>query len=329
MPLKVHFLNVGRGDCTIIEFPSGHVGIVDIDYLKVLDPNTREELLQEYRESLDYLVAKALGRAPYQAEAAFLAKEEAKLTDPFAYYDMHIGEYRDVFRMVVTHPDMDHMTGLYRLHELESYKSITNFWHTGFHDFNLANTTDEEWAKSPYDKRDWETYKRLRRSTVSPKALQKYQGDTGEYWTQDGVEIWAPTPGLEKLAVERDEPNILSLIMKISHAGRSIVLGGDATADETWSTIYPYLDLSGIDVLKASHHGRKSGYYGPAVKEMSPWLTITSVGEKEHDATENYRRYSNYTVSLRRAGDIQITIEDSGRLLYSPNVEKHWKPKKT
>jgi hypothetical protein len=23
MPLKVHFLNVGRGDCTIIEFPSG------------------------------------------------------------------------------------------------------------------------------------------------------------------------------------------------------------------------------------------------------------------------------------------------------------------
>lgn len=30
-----------------------------------------------------------------------------------------------------------------------------------------------------------------------------------------------------------------------------------------------------ITVLKASHHGRKSGYYGPAVKEMSPWLTIT------------------------------------------------------
>src|SRR6266536_4076712 len=151
MPLKVHFLNVGRGDCTIIEFPSGHVGMVDVDYLKVLDPDTKEEMLQEYRESMDYLVAKAVGRMPYQAESTFLAKEQAKLTDPFAYYDRYIGEYKDVFRMVITHPDMDHMTGLYRLHELESYKAPLNFWHTGFHDFNLANTTDKDWDDSPYD----------------------------------------------------------------------------------------------------------------------------------------------------------------------------------
>ncbi len=54
MPLKVHFLNVGRGDCTIIEFPSGRVGMVDIDNLKNLDPDTRAELLADYRRSLKY-----------------------------------------------------------------------------------------------------------------------------------------------------------------------------------------------------------------------------------------------------------------------------------
>jgi competence protein ComEC len=329
MPLTVHFLNVGRGDCTIIEFPSGHVGMVDIDYLKVLDPDSREELLQEYRESMNYLIRRLHDMPADQLEKAFLAKEQANLTDPFAYYDTHIGAYKDIFRLIVTHPDMDHMTGLYRLHEREPYKNILNFWHTGFHDFNLADTTDAGWEESPYDKRDWETYKKLRRSASEPKALQNYQGDTGAYWTQDGIEIWAPTPELEELAVERDEPNILSMVLKITHAGRSIVLGGDATADETWTTIYPQLDLSGVDVLKASHHGRKSGYYGHAVKEMSPWLTITSVGEKEHDATENYRRYSTYTVSLRKAGDIRITIADDGTLVYSPNVAEHWKPQKT
>jgi competence protein ComEC len=329
MPLKVHFLNVGRGDCTIIEFPSGRVGMVDIDYLKVLDRDTRAELLQEYRESMNYLLAKATGRTPYQMEESFLAKEQAKLTDPFAYYDTYIGEYKDIFRLFVTHPDMDHMTGLYRLHEPEPKKAIVNFWHTGPHDFNLAETTDEDWASSPYDKKDWQTYRKLRRSETLPKSLQKYQGDTGSYWTEDGVEIWAPTPDLEKLAVEKDEPNVLSMVLKISHAGRSIVLGGDATADDTWPVIYQHLDLSSIDVLKASHHGRKTGYYGPAVKEMSPWLTITSVGEKEHDATENYRRYSTHTVSLRRAGDIRITINDDGRLLYSPNVADHWKSQST
>ena len=82
-------------------------------------------------------------------------------------------------------------------------------------------------------------------------------------------------------------------------------------------------------MLKASHHGRKTGYYQPAVKVLAPWLAITSVGEKAYDATDNYRRYAEHTVSLRDAGDVQITIADDGTLYYSPNVAEHWKPKKT
>jgi hypothetical protein len=107
-----------------------------------------------------------------------------------------------------------------------------------------------------------------------------------------------------------------------------LFLGGDATADETWTKIYPKLTMSGISVLKASHHGRKTGYHMPSVKEMSPWLTITSVGEKEYDATESYRRFSKYTVSLLKAGDITITVNDEGKWYYSSNVEEHWKPQK-
>jgi competence protein ComEC len=86
--------------------------------------------------------------------------------------------------------------------------------------------------------------------------------------------------------------------------------------------------MKGIDVLKASHHGRKSGYYGPAIKEMAPWLTITSVGEAAHDATNNYRRYSTYTVSLRKAGDKRIEISDDGTLYYPRHIEQYWKPQK-
>ncbi len=328
MPLKVHFLNVGRGDCTIIQFPSGRVGMVDIDNLKILDPDTRAETLADYRKSFGYQLGRTQTILRQMMEQEFLKKEEEKLTDPLAYYDAHIGKYTDIFRLIVTHPDMDHMTGLYRLHKQDPNKSIINFWHTGKHDFNLADTTDQEWEESPYDKRDWETYKELR-DGENPRSLQKYQGDTGDFWTEDGIEIWAPTPELEKLAVEKDESNILSYILKITYKGRSIVLGGDATANETWPTICPKLDMSGIAVLKASHHGRKSGYYGPAVKEMSPWLTITSVGEAEHDATDNYRRYSEYTASLGKAGDICIKIDDDGTLYYPPHLKEHWKPRKT
>jgi hypothetical protein len=79
--------------------------------------------------------------------------------------------------------------------------------------------------------------------------------------------------------------------------------------------------------IKASHHGRRTVYYGPAVKKLSPWLTITSVGEAAHDATNNYRRYSEHTVSLRKCSDIRIRIDETGMIYYSPNIEEHWKPR--
>jgi len=125
--------------------------MVDIDYLRLLDSDTRKELLEEYRGSSAYFVDK-LFRPTQEVERRFLAKAEAELTDPFAYYDAHIGKSKDIFRLIITHPDMDHMTGLYRLH-VDTNKDIVNFWHTGFHDFNLADTTDQEWENSPYDKR--------------------------------------------------------------------------------------------------------------------------------------------------------------------------------
>jgi hypothetical protein len=58
---------------------------------------------------------------------------------------------------------------------------------------------------------------------------------------------------------------------------------------------------------------------------MSPWLTITLIGEAAHDATKNYRRYSKNTVSLRKTGDIRIEIGDDGTLYYPKKIEQYWK----
>ncbi len=327
MPLNIHFLNVGQGDCTIIEFPNDkRIGIVDIFNLKIYDKDTRNELLEAYRESLQYELQKMINPNGTEVEEAYLKKKREELTDPIAYFDTHIEKNKNIFRVLITHPDMDHMTGLYRLHYQEP-KEIINFWHTGNENFNLDESTDDDWEKYPYDKRDWETYKKLRASETEPKSLLKTRLSTGEFWTIDGVEIWSPSDSLIKIASEKQKPNILSMVLKISYMGNSIVLGGDATAEETWPDIMDNISLPKIQVLKASHHGRKSGYYGPAVKEMAPWLTITSVTEKAHDATRNYRRYSEHTVSLRDAKDIKITIEDDGMLYYPSHIEEHWKPK--
>lgn len=320
MPLKIHFLNVGQGDCTIIEFPSGRVGMVDVNNLDCLDATTEEELSMEY--FAESIRAMARGQAGPGNFDEFRRQQYAPLTDPLVYYKKHLGT-RDIFRMIITHPDMDHMSGLHRLHVQEPSIALLNFWHTGSNNFEMD---ESDWKNCPYDERDWTTYKSLRDGS-EPRSLQQSRGNSGDYWTDDGVELWSPTPALEKLAVDRGEKNILSMVLKISYAGRTVVLGGDATADETWPDIMKTGAVGRVSVLKASHHGRHTGYHQPAVKSMSPWLTITSVGTSEHDATEKYRQYSDHTVSLRKAGDVTVEIHEDGRWYYSPNVADYWKDK--
>jgi len=49
-----------------------------------------------------------------------------------------------------------------------------------------------------------------------------------------------------------------------------------------------------VHLLKASHHGRKSGYHREVIKAMNPDVTILSVGEPKakDDAAASYARYS-------------------------------------
>lgn len=319
--MAVHFLNVGEGDCTIIEHASGRISVIDLSNVQQLDSSTLEETVSS---DMNLIIAKMAGRSTAQLREA-ATRKVAPLTDALEYYDEYIGKTRDIFRLVITHPHMDHMSGLHRLHRQEP-KSIVNFWHAGPYDFDLD---DGDWEQSNYSELDWLTYKMLRLSDSDPKALHIQQGDTGSFWTEDGMELWAPTDELEALAVERSDQNILSAVLKVSYAGRSILLGGDATTDETWPAIYPDIAMSDIDVLKASHHGRNTGYHQPSVKEMAPWLTITSVGQADHDATRKYRQYSEYTVSMRFTGNIKITIKDDGTIVYPNVLEDHWKNKTT
>lgn len=238
--------------------------------------------------------------------------------------DQHIGASRDLFRMIVTHPDMDHMTGLHRL-ATDTKKNIYNFWHSGLNNFNLEDT---DWAWGRFKQEDWDKYKEFRTSKSMPTAIKPQQRDSRQFWNEDSIELWAPIPELEARAIDLNQANIVSMVLKISYAGRSILLSGDALGDETWEAIYPNIDMTGVNVLKASHHGRRSGYHQPSVKEMAPWLTITSVGDREYDATPRYRQYSQYTVSLRAAGDIKIRINDNGSINYWPlNLADHWKPR--
>lgn len=315
--LKFHFLNVGHGDCTIIQFPSGRNMIIDINNAKSLDEDEQKELLESVGLSYsEYTLQRKLQEAfRTNLTSIYEFAQEKKRTlptpiDPIDYIkDLNIQSF---FRYVQTHPDMDHMSGLYRLHSQEEIK-IENFWDTEndkVQDFNGH-------GGRLYDARDWDEYQKLRVSESNPKALFYYRGNQNSYYTEDGITILSPTKELVDKSNEKKDYNKLSYVLLIEYAGNKVVLGGDADK-EVWEEIISDENLKeqlkNVVVLKASHHGRDSCFHEEAVKLMAPQWTVCSVGKKpENDAHNQYKKHTkNKVLSTRFRGNITLTLRSDG-----------------
>jgi competence protein ComEC len=304
--LTIHFLNVGHGDCTVIEFPSGRVTVIDINNSKVLDKESINEL-SEGRFFSEYIKTLELSEATKYLEENKV--NFAKPIDPVEYIKNSITS-SSIFRFILTHPDMDHMTGLYRIKN--EGIDVVNFWDT-----DNCKEVDKNSVTGKYDYRDWETYQEWRTKEENPKTLRLYQGAEGNFFTDDGIKILSPTEDLVSKANEQENWNLLSYVLLIEYKGHKIVLGGDAEK-EVWDDLAENHKelLENVSVLKAPHHGRESGYSENAVSIMSPTWTICSIGKKpEQDAHNKYRKHTKKKVlSTRFRGNIVVQISDSGEL---------------
>jgi beta-lactamase superfamily II metal-dependent hydrolase len=303
--LKIHFLNVGHGDCTVIEHPSGRLTVIDINNGDELDPTTEAELSERYHVDRTTFGAYFSGVGPLLEQAGY----DVKLTNPIEFLTGNF-QRKEIWRYVQTHPDLDHMRGLCAL---TNQFTINNLW-----DVPHSKTINEFLRES--DRDDWAAYQRLRKGEGAT-VLQLTRGRVGTYWNRgntsadagDGIEILAPTP--EIIHAAGDDTNCMSYVLRLTYAGIKIILGGDAD-EVVWEDIYRHYgsDLK-CHVLKASHHGRDSGYHQPSVEAMAPQYTIVSVGKKpDTDASNKYRQYSSEGVwSTRWYGNITLTIDPNGR----------------
>jgi len=273
--LKIHFLNVGKGNCTIIEFPSKRLTMIDIDNSRIDDD---DDVLTE---PVDYFVSKFSNK---------------------------------LFRFILTHPDMDHLSGLNQL--VDAKVSIENFWDT---DHNKS-FSDEDWKSSPYDKKDWEKYLILRESTSDPKALKLYRDATSECcWTQDGITILSPSSSLVELANKSKEYNHLSYVLRIEYAGVKVILGGDASK-EAWDEIYKHYKNKNkflkADILLAPHHGSSKNIHEDAFNAIAPDYVFVSVAKGVDYDYEYYNRLAKKKVlSTKYYGTMRVEIKDDGEYL--------------
>lgn len=316
--LKIHHLNVGHGDCIIVQFESGRNLMVDINRSSDFDDKTKEELTGIALGSIESS-KRIFYECGLMTKNAVLteAKYDIKLTDPIEY--LKDNEINSLFRFVSTHPHADHFTGLNEL--FEAY-SVENFWVS-------KNSFSVDKSKlSGNQLKDWDRYVSFRDSTErkvgSTTVINPRDGNSLDFWAQDGVTILAPSPALITSAEEKDNKNIMSYVLLIEYAGRKIVLGGDAE-DETWEYIMDNYSnkIKDVTLLDASHHGRDTGFNERAVKHMNPAYVVVSVGKKpKTDASNKYRKYSDNVWSTRWKGNITFSFNSDGTGSYKTEYDR-------
>lgn len=140
---------------------------------------------------------------------------------------------------------------------------------------------------------------------------------TGNYWTEDGVELLSPTREMVNDANERDTYdgwNHLSQVLRIVHGKSSVILAADTSVEAQEELVSLFGENLSSTILKAPHHGRKSGYCADFVKYVAPDYTIVSVGAKpDTDATRNYAYYTHKGVfTTRKQGTIHAKLWPDG-----------------
>jgi len=275
MSVKIHFLNVGAGDCTIVDFPERTVhstGKQKDSRIMMIDIND--------------------------------CGPEGEYTDVLSYYKNHFrkanGSIRSIFRFVCTHPHKDHITGLHRLME-DKEVTVSNFW-------DIKNDFyPEDWENDPSPE-DWEMYQKIKQKEIHGLTVLTYDDKTKpkQFWddSEDRITIISPSPELykqthynsdnEKLEGEAVNLNNTPYVLILQINSVRALFASDAE-DVCWQYILKHHSekIKDIDILKAAHHGRKNGFYEEAVKLMNPKHIVFSNSKGydcDHGADKKYKK---------------------------------------
>lgn len=294
MSLRIHFLDVGAGDCTIVHFPARtrHDGTRKSERIMMLDICHHDDH-HRYENVIDYY------KSHFRNDSGIL---------------------KPIFRFVCTHPHHDHICGLSTLFDDDEI-SITNFWDLD-HRFE-----PESLDYHPTHASDWTTYVDKRCSESAPKAIRtRREGTPRQYWgdSEDRISVLSPSDNLIQEAHytedgdPRDSEDVqideMSYALLIRVNSRKIVLAGDGRATPCWDDIYDTCQdqLEHCLVLKAAHHGQESGFHEDAVKLMDPSLVIFSnskTEDTEHGGEELYQDAVIGTTVLKTCDDGTIIVE--------------------
>jgi beta-lactamase superfamily II metal-dependent hydrolase len=290
---EVHFLNVNDGDCSIIRHFSGRVTVIDVNNAHFLEKEASASWL--LREAVRLSKAKVAGN--YQ--------QKKSPDNPIAY--MNKLGISNVFRFIVTHPDMDHIDGI---RDFFAAFQPDNLWDTA----NTKEFDEDAFDYGKYNKDDWEFYKYLRDTSPSanPKRLVYYSGNSNDFYNKDGLAILAPTPELIREANEKEDWNDSSYVILYQTCDMKILFCGDSE-DGTWEHIlakWRHL-VADVDIMIAPHHGRHSGRSYDFLGVTRPRLTLFGCARSEHLGYAAWNSRGLEVITNNQAGYIVLSVTAS------------------
>ncbi len=217
-------------------------------------------------------------------------------TNPLEYLNRM--RVRDIWRFVLSHPDMDHLDGFDAL--LNEF-NVFNFWNSG------ARKRKPDFSNyGRYREEDWDRYARViagNESGTNALLVQagshfKYANDDDYGQNGDALQILAPNQQLIDEGNRTQDFNDASYVVLYNSAIGRVLLAGDAH-DATWEYVEEHhkAAVSDVDLLVAPHHGRKSGRSYKFLDYVRPKLTLFGCAPSEHLAYDawNYRNLAHIT----------------------------------
>lgn len=293
---RLHFLNVGEGDCSIIQHNDGIVTMIDICCAN-LATNTIE---------------KSFSTESFKGVKGNF-NQKASPTNPIDYLKT-LG-VTSIFRYIQTHPDMDHMDGLL---QLKNNYAIMNFWDTKN---SKEQSFDESGYNGIYKKEDWDCYQILRKSKSNPKALFYTDGDSNKYFafnenckkTDDYLQILSPTPALLDAANKSGDWNDCSYVILYCINGYKVLFCGDSKMRTINHLLLNHSnEISNLDVLIAPHHGRDGNMDFSFLDVMNPKVTLFGNAQSKDLAYNAWNKRKLFHITNNQAGNIMLDFLSSG-----------------
>lgn len=298
--LKVHFVDVGQGDCIIIELPDGKNVIIDAGekHYDDLDAYIKQNTNVK---SFDYLIAT-------HADSDHIGNIDLVLRDY---------EVKNIYRPYVKYTgDKYNFSDDFNQGSTNSVKSTT-----AYADF-LNYVQNETYVENGETKSaSWQFF--THESDFAGKI--SYNDTIYEYYFD------FLTPRVVNLSdIKYKNANDYSPIIKFTYCGVDIMLTGDAEggdegdAEDDFVTYYSQLNVDvDVEILKVGHHGSRTSSTQAFLDLIKPEYAVIQCGEGnsyKHPHQSTLDRLFDMECSVYRndiQGDIIITITNQGKFEFT------------